>query len=175
MSVADLDAVLALEQRAHSFPWTRGNLQDCLAAGYLAWVLEAAPAQTCAQSVAHRVADAPAVPATPGAGPCLAYYIAMPGVEEMHLLNITVAPEHQGQGLAQRLLAHLAGLCRAAQAQTLWLEVRQSNARALRLYQRWGFEAVGLRKNYYPAAQGQREHALVMRWPVPAGDAHALD
>jgi len=156
MSVADLDAVLALEQRAHSFPWTRGNLQDCLAAGYLAWVLEAAPA-------------------TPGAGPCLASYIAMPGVEEMHLLNITVAPQHQGQGLAQRLLAHLAGLCRAAQAQTLWLEVRQSNARALRLYQRWGFEAVGLRKNYYPAAQGQREHALVMRWPVPAGDAHALD
>jgi ribosomal-protein-alanine N-acetyltransferase len=157
MTVADLDVVLALEQRSHSFAWTRGNLLDSLAAGHLAWVLEA--------------------PEPPAPAPlrCLGYYIAMLGVEEMHLLNITVAPECQGQGFAQRMLAHLAGLCRAALASTLWLEVRQSNAKALRLYERWGFEAVGLRKGYYPAAHGQREHALVMRWPVPLGAPHAVD
>jgi ribosomal-protein-alanine N-acetyltransferase len=52
-------------------------------------------------------------------------------------------------------------------AAQIWLEVRESNIRARVLYERWGFEAVGLRKAYYPAAHGQREHALVMRWSVP--------
>jgi ribosomal-protein-alanine N-acetyltransferase len=104
----------------------------------------------------------------------------MVGVGEMHLLSIAVHPQHQGQGLAQYMLSHLAGLCGVAEADTLWLEVRQSNERARRLYTRWGFEQVGLRKNYYPASQGQREHACVMRWERPArpaaeGEAHALD
>ena len=44
----------------------------------------------------------------------------------------------------------------------LWLEVRTANARARRLYERFGFREIGIRRGYYPAAQGRREDAVVM-------------
>ncbi len=153
MTVRDLDEVTAIEQQAYAFPWTRGNFIDSLSSGHPAWTLRAEPG-----------------------GALLAYYVAMEGVEEMHLLNITVAPAEQGRGHARTLLAHLADQARALQALQLWLEVRQSNDRALQLYLRNGFEAVGRRKGYYPALQG-REDAIVMRRPLsdPEGDGHAVD
>lgn len=150
LGVADLDAVTDIENRAYSHPWTRGNFTDSLASGYLAqglWRSEPDPARRSAQAAAH----------------CLGYYVAMPGVDEMHLLNITVRPEEQGRGWARMMLAHLAQASRAAGAGLLWLEVRQSNDRARRLYEDWGFLSVGVRKAYYPASQGQREDAIVMR------------
>ncbi len=80
----------------------------------------------------------------------------------MHLLNITVAPAHQGEGWGHMMLDALSLISRHVGAQTLWLEVRQSNARALQVYERYGFVRVGLRKDYYPADRQQREHAVVM-------------
>lgn len=143
MTVGDLDRVMAVEVQAYPFPWSRGHFTDSLAAGYLAPLLVAG-------------------------GELIGYYVAMAGVDELHLLNLTVAPAHQRRGHARALLAHLADAARAAGATQIWLEVRESNARARGLYERWGFEMVGVRKGYYPAAHGQREHALVMRWVVPA-------
>jgi ribosomal-protein-alanine N-acetyltransferase len=152
MTVMDLDQVCAIEARAYSFPWSRGNFTDSLASGYLAQRLLARPLP------ASRRAES---------GPlCLGYFVAMPGVEEMHLLNITVVPEQQGQGHAQCMLAHLVRHCQARAARHLWLEVRESNVRARRLYERWGFETVGRRKAYYPAAGAEREDAIVMRLSV---------
>ena len=80
----------------------------------------------------------------------------------MHLLNITVNPAFQRQGWARVLLDALALWSRQKDAQWIWLEVRDSNARAREVYLKHGFAEVGLRKNYYPAAGGQREDALVM-------------
>lgn len=164
MTVADLERVMAIELQAYPFPWSRGHFTDSLAAGYLAQLRQAEPAG------ARRSERLPAL---------LGYYVAMPGVDELHLLNLTVAPAHQGQGHGRALLAHLAeSACRLHAGQIL-LEVRESNHRARRLYERWGFESIGLRKGYYPAARGQREHAVVMRWPLPAdataGEHHGLD
>jgi len=133
-----LDAVLAIEVQAYSFPWTRGNFIDSIAAGYLARGL--------------RSAD----------GELLGYFVAMPGFEEMHLLNITVAPGHEGRGHARTLLAELYALSRACGAAALWLEVRESNARAQALYLREGFAEAGRRRDYYPAPQGKREDAILM-------------
>jgi len=138
MSALNLDAVLAIEAAAYAFPWTRGNFVDSLASGYDARVLYA------------------------GDGQVLGYYVAMAGVEEMHLLNITVAPAHQHQGHARFMIDALAATCRARRAQQLWLEVRESNTRARAIYLRRGFEQVGLRRGYYPAAHGRREDAIVM-------------
>jgi ribosomal-protein-alanine N-acetyltransferase len=138
MALSDVDAVVAVEVAAYAFPWTRGNFIDSLAAGYVARVLE---------GPAGRVAG---------------YFIAMEGVDEMHLLNLTVAPSEQGHGHARRLLDALVALCRERGAQLLWLEVRESNARARSLYQRYGFKHIGMRPGYYPAAQGRREDAVVM-------------
>ena len=148
MLTTDLEAVTKIEQRAYSFPWTWGNFTDSLAAGYTARLLLATG------PTARRRAEGLAL---------LGYYVAMPGVEEMHLLNITVAPEVQGRGHARTMLTHLAALSREGGARMLWLEVRESNQRARRLYERWGFAEVGRRKAYYPDGPGRREDAIVMR------------
>lgn len=133
-----LDAVLAIEVQAYPFPWTRGNFIDSIAAGYLTRAL---------------IADD---------GELIGYFVAMPGFEEMHLLNVTVSPRHESRGHARRLLAELYALSASFAASALWLEVRESNARARALYQREGFAEAGRRRDYYPAPQGQREDAILM-------------
>ena len=132
-----LDAVVAVESRAYEHPWTRGNFADSLRSGYQAQVL---------------VAD----------GRLLGYFVAMKGVDEVHLLNITVVPEYQSQGWGRLMLDALALWSRGQGAQWLWLEVRRTNERAQGIYERTGFRRVGERKGYYPAADGQREDAVVM-------------
>lgn len=132
-----LDRVLHVEQRAYSHPWSRANFIDALHSGYQAQMLTAN-------------------------GQLLGYFVAMKGVDEVHLLNITVAPEFQRQGWARILLDALAIWSRGQGAQWLWLEVRVSNERALRIYETHGYRRVGQRKAYYPAHHGQREDAVVM-------------
>jgi [ribosomal protein S18]-alanine N-acetyltransferase len=149
MTVAHLEKVMGIEQQAYAFPWSRGNVTDSLASGHAAWLLLAPDT-----GQARRADREPQV---------LGYYVAMLGVDEMHLLNITVHPAHQGQGWGRLMLAHLSKQALAQGAGVLWLEVRQSNLRARQLYERWGFVAVGQRKAYYPAGAGQREDAVVMR------------
>ena len=132
-----LDAVVAVEQRAYAHAWSRANFLDALHSGYQAQVL---------------MSD----------DDVLGYFVAMKGVDEVHLLNITVAVEHQGQGLARLMLDALALWTRGQGLEWLWLEVRVGNAPAIRVYERHGFSRVGLRKDYYPASQGERESAIVM-------------
>jgi len=151
MTVAQVDAVMAIEVAAYAFPWSRGNFIDSLAAGYPSRVLRGAR------------------------GELLGYFVAMAGVDEMHLLNITVAPAVQGRGHARVLIDALTALCRERQARALWLEVRASNARARAMYERLGFAQVGVRKGYYPAPFGRREDAIVMSLKFDATDAGAGD
>lgn len=146
MSATDLDRVLAVEVQAYGFPWSRGNFIDSLAAGYTAELLEQAN------------------------GTLLGYYLALPGVGEMHLLNLTVAPAFQGRGLAHRLMDRLEARARELGLTSLWLEVRASNARARALYGRRGFAEVGVRRGYYPAPSSRREDAVVMSRTLE--DAH---
>jgi len=80
---------------------------------------------------------------------------------EAHLLNVCVAPRLQGEGHGRRLMKRLIDLARWHQAQRIFLEVRPSNPRAIRLYHDLGFNEIGRRPNYYPARQG-REDALVL-------------
>jgi ribosomal-protein-alanine N-acetyltransferase len=132
-----LDLVLHVEQRAYDHPWSRTNFLDALHAGYQAQILMANDT-------------------------VLGYFVAMKGVDEVHLLNITVVPEQQGQGLARTMLDALAVWGRGQGAQWVWLEVRVSNQRAMRVYEAYGFRRMGQRKDYYPAGGNLREDALVM-------------
>ncbi len=145
MTSAHLDAVLAIEAAAYVFPWSRGNFIDSIAAGYPARVL------------------------MDTRGAMLGYFVAMGGVDEMHLLNITVAPAAQGRGLARHMIAALMVMCRERAAWQLWLEVRESNARARAIYARLGFVQQGIRKGYYPAPFARREDAVVMSLSLGAG------
>lgn len=77
---------------------------------------------------------------------------------EVHLLNVAVRPEFQGQGLAKRLLAAMIAVGRRGGAETFFLEVRPSNLPAVGLYQSLGFSTAGRRPNYYEDG----EDALLM-------------
>lgn len=137
MSEPRLEAVVAIEEQAYDHPWTRGNFLDSLRAGYQAQLLVAG-------------------------GQLLGYFVAMKGVDEVHLLNLTVAPGNQGQGWARVMLDALAQWSRGQGAQWLWLEVRASNERAQLIYTCHGYRKVGERKGYYPDGAGKREDAVVM-------------
>ena len=138
MTPQHVDAVLRVEQAAYAFPWSRVNFIDSLAARHACQTLRDAR------------------------GNVLGYFVVLPGFEEMHLLNLTVAPGEQGRGLGRVLLRAIVQLCESVAARELWLEVRQSNVRARRIYERFGFQPRAVRKGYYPAASGRREDAIVM-------------
>ncbi|WP_426118364.1 ribosomal protein S18-alanine N-acetyltransferase [Pseudomonas sp. DSP3-2-2] len=135
MTEADLDAVLKIEYAAFSHPWTRGIFLDGLKS-YEIWLMFEG-----AQQVGHGVVQVI--------------------IDEAHLLNITVKPESQGRGLGLRLLEQLMSRAYALNARECFLELRDSNRSAYRLYERFGFNEIGRRRDYYPAVGG-REDALVM-------------
>ena len=89
-------------------------------------------------------------------------------LEPDHLMieNVAVLPAHQGQGLGRFLLNQSCACARQLGMESMLLEVRPSNLRALDIYQRYGFEQIGRRKGYYPAANSQREDAIVMRYTL---------
>lgn len=136
LTEAWMDAVLAVEQQAYTHPWSRGNFLDSIRSGYQAQVLV-------------------------GDDHLIGYFVAMKGVDEVHLLNITVAPAFQRQGWSRVMLDALATWSRGQGAQWLWLEVRVSNTRAYSVYLAHGYQRVGVRRAYYPAFEG-REDAIVM-------------
>ena len=147
MQTGQLDAVMAIEVQAYPFPWSRGNFIDSIASGYWSQCLIAPD------------------------GELLGYEVVMAGLDELHLLNLTVSGAHQGRGHALLMLRALEEHALRVDAHWLWLEVRPSNTRARALYEHFGFEQVGLRRGYYPDSGGRREDALVLRRAVepPSG------
>ena len=134
----DLSEVFSLECSVQSFPWTLKNFDDALAAGYEAWVLRSELG-------------------------LLGFCVAMAAPDVTHILVIAVARDAQRQGYASHLLEHVSRNAKARSAEGLLLEVRPSNTDARIFYEKAGFQQIGLRKNYYPAARGQREDALILK------------
>ena len=136
MSEADLRPVLEIEESIYAFPWTPGNFQDSLRAGYSCWVYR-------------------------DGGDLIGYAVVMLAADEAHLLNLSVAAHAQSRGHGRTLLDNVAGVARRYGAKILFLEVRPSNEVGQRLYAGYGFKQVGVRRSYYPARRG-REDALVL-------------
>lgn len=136
MVETDVGRVMEGERSAYEFPWNEGIFRDCLRVGYNCWVAEIGRLV-----VAHGIMSI-------GAGEC-------------HVLNICVHPQWQGMGLGRRLLRRLLAQAREKGVDTAFLEVRESNSLARRLYAREGFCEIGTRRGYYPARNG-REDAVVL-------------
>lgn len=136
MTASDLNAVVAAERRIYSFPWTRGNFADSLAAGHGAWLLREN-------------------------GDMVGYAVMMLALDEAHLLNISVLPEFQGSGRGSALLIQVFEQARKQAAIRMLLEVRAGNISGQGFYQRHGFVEVGRRRGYYSSHEG-REDAVVM-------------
>ena len=173
LQTGDIDSIHEIEKTAYAYPWSRKHFEDSLNAGH-AVVALVAQAEAVLQA-AHdtevakdgsQVLDHPNwvhAPTLSNGAYVLSYCVAMMGVQELHVLNITTPPAHRRQGWARLLLNTLAYWGHLQGAENLWLEVRRSNVGAQALYTAMGFEAVGVRKGYYPDAAGQREDAIVMR------------
>jgi len=135
---SDLPEVVALESSVQSFPWTLKNFEDALEAGYEAWVLRTEEGLQ-------------------------GFSITMIAPDVAHLLVIAVAREAQRRGYGRQLLEHITQMARGAGTDGIVLEVRPSNHTALAFYDAEGFVQIGIRRDYYPAARGQREDALILQ------------
>jgi [ribosomal protein S18]-alanine N-acetyltransferase len=151
MTLADVDAVLAIESVSHPHPWTKGNFADSLAAGHWAYCIR--PDES--GSIQGSYLDSNIL---------WAYCILYPAVDELHLLNITVSPKLHGLGIGTRIMQAIEGVAASQNMPRILLEVRPSIRAAVALYAKLGYEQIGLRKGYYPAdlTSGAREDALVM-------------
>lgn len=138
MLQTDLPEVVALEAAVQSFPWTLKNFEDALEAGYEAWVLRTEEGLQ-------------------------GFFINMIAPDVAHLLVIAVARDAQRRGYGRQMLAHVTRQARAAGVEGVVLEVRPSNLGACAFYQDEDFVQIGVRRDYYPAARGQREDALILK------------
>jgi ribosomal-protein-alanine N-acetyltransferase len=140
MKDADVPQVMRVESLAYPFPWTEGIFRDCLRVGYCCWVAE-------------------------WVGEIVGYGVMSVAAGECHILNLCVRPDMRRQGLGRRILRRLLALGRTRDADTAFLEVRGTNRSAVCLYAAEGFCEVGMRRGYYPAAEG-REDAVIMARPL---------
>jgi [ribosomal protein S18]-alanine N-acetyltransferase len=135
MTRADLPSVMAIEKQNYDFPWSEDIFTDCFQAGYRCWV---------------------ALSQDKVVGYCLMSL----AVGEAHILNVSVDPNEQGQGIGRKMMESLIAYARG-RAETMFLEVRPSNPVAITLYENLGFNEIGVRKAYYPAKDG-REDAIML-------------
>lgn len=140
LTTAHLSEISKIEKQSHAFPWTDKILESNFGQRYFNFIL----------------LDGDDI---------VGYYFANQVAGEASLLNIAIAPEHQGKGYGRMLLAHLIERCQAQDLFQLWLEVRESNLAAYHLYVNVGFNEVDRRIGYYPAKVG-REDAIMMCYIV---------
>lgn len=137
MGSPDMAQVMAIEQRSYSHPWNAGVFADCDRPPYERWLLVQSENEASG------------------------YAVILPQVDELHLLNLCIAPSQRNKGYARLLLRYVIARAAALGCQRVILEVRQSNTAAQSLYYSEGFIEIGRRKGYYPG-EGTREDACVM-------------
>ncbi len=133
----DIELLVALEQVATDHPWNLAVLSGSFSAGHGIFLLEDM----------HRV---------------LGYAVFSTVLNEAELLNFVIAAPAQAKGVGTQFLTALLQRHELADIVTLYLEVRESNQAAIRLYEKLGFKFVELRKGYYPTTSEIRENAVLM-------------
>ncbi len=144
----DLTAIETIERRSYPTPWSRSMF-----AGELA-----KPSSICLGAFDMRETEDGDEEAT-----LIGYLIVSRYVDAWHIMNVAVDPEHRSRGVAVTMLERLFELTAGDVRRGYTLEVRVSNATAIRLYERLGFQARGIRRGYYT---DNREDALIM-WKEP--------
>ncbi|WP_214660643.1 ribosomal protein S18-alanine N-acetyltransferase [sulfur-oxidizing endosymbiont of Gigantopelta aegis] len=135
MTEFDLPPVMQIERKAYKFPWTEGFMADCLRVAYQCFV--------------YAVDDE-----------IRGYLIYSIVLDEVHLLNVCIAPEYHNKGYGHAFINWLMNHVRDSGSKTLYLEVRASNYAAIHLYETMGFNELGLRPDYYPAKKGREDAQL---------------
>jgi len=139
IDISQLVEILALERRAFEQPWSASMMRDSISAAH--------------NQVWGLVKD----------NQLVAFALLSMVIDEAELLSMAVDPECQRQGLGAQLLEGLMGRAKKAKVDKLHLEVRKSNVAAIKLYEKYSFQRVGERAEYYPGLDGaEREDAILM-------------
>ena len=133
----DFDSLFTIEQAAHLVPWSMGTLKNNMGERYLNLKIE-------------------------WENQLVGFVICQTVLDEATVFNIAIHPDFQGKKLGFALLNELMSRLRSKGVLTLWLEVRESNKKAIKLYEKLHFNEVDIRKNYYPTPEGKRENAVIM-------------
>jgi len=141
-----LSEVLAIEREAYPDPWTEGMFRQEMSSGMSHFYLGLRE------------------------GVLIAYGGFWVVLDEAHITKVTVAASCRGQGYGRAVVIHLLRAAVSLRAKVARLEVRESNQRARRLYDRLGLVCVGLRKGYYAKTN---ETAVVMKRDL--GDVLSID
>lgn len=134
---ASVEAIMPIEQACHSHPWNEKLMRSCIGGRYFGAVAK----------LNDKI---------------IGFYIADNVVGDSTLMDICVAPEHQGNGYGKALLNQYLSHAKKLDCLTLFLEVRSSNISAQMLYINHGYIETGRRTGYYPKAIGY-EDAIIMR------------
>lgn len=135
MCEKDLEQVSEIEKEVFSIPWSLEAFQDSLLLKHTIYLVAAEGDKVL--------------------GYCGMYHV----MNEGEIVNVAVAPEFRRQQVAKKLLEFLFFESVKREIDSFFLEVRESNAPAIGLYESFGFEQVGIRKNFY---EQPRENAIVM-------------
>ncbi len=136
MRESELAEIAEIDAQVSPHPWSEQIFKDCLKAKYHCFIFEKGDA-------------------------LLGYGVLSVVMKEAHILNICILPKKQGRGLGRELIDYMIDLSTEKQVEMMFLEVRVSNEAARYLYERVGFNEVGIRSDYYPTAKG-REDAMVL-------------
>jgi len=137
LSLENYQGAYQIHTTGHFKPWSQRVFADCITQPYFAYQL-----QDDKQTVG--------------------YYVSLKVLDEATLMDIAVDSAYQGQGWGHKALTHFIQQCQQRQVSTIWLEVRQSNYAAIKLYEKSGFSLIEKRANYYLTENGH-EDALIMK------------
>ena len=141
VSAEDFETIISIERDAFAQPWNRKAIIDELSCADASQYV----ARAFSQSQAHSAV--------------IAYIFVRFLTDEMHIMKIAVDSNWRNRGTGTALLQFMQTVGKRRGATTVLLEVRPSNLAAIRLYEKSGFQTIGIRPNYYPHT---RETALVM-------------
>lgn len=125
LTFKDIDAVMLIEQKCFSTPWSRGAFINELANNLAYYQCAEVDCKVVGYMGIWKICD------------------------EGHITNVAVLPEYRKRGIASMLISKMIEVCKCSEITRMTLEVRESNYDAIKVYEKFGFESIGKRPNYY--------------------------
>lgn len=129
MTLQDIPAIVEIEKTCFSLPWSPKSFQDSIAREDTIFLVCEISEDTSTGLVGY-----------------IGMYVSF---DEASITNVAVSPKFRKRGIGEQLVFHAQKAAQEAGAQTIFLEVRTSNAPAISLYEKMGFKNMGVRKNFY--------------------------